>query len=141
MRIPLIPGLYSTVEVGIPDDEISLFAEGILLGFQQEILNQVIQREVFEREIIGLLDDDQLAKAREKLREYEAMESIREVRTRINSEKTALENLSLDIRQIRFIRERFEDLSKILSSQESSSRISEINARIQEMSGITRKSP
>lgn len=136
-----MPGLFTTIRTGIPDDETSLFAEGILQGFQQEILNQIIQREVFEREIISFLDDDQLDKARSKLREFEAMESIRDIRTRLNSEKTALENLPLDLRQIRFIRQRFEDLSKILTSQEGSSRISEINARIQEMSGITRSFP
>jgi hypothetical protein len=141
MRLPIIPGLFNQIASGIPDDETSLFAEGILQGFQQEILNQVIQREVFEREIIAFLDNEQLDKAKSKLREYESMESIRDIRARLNSEQTALENLKLDMRQVRFIRDQFSELSKILSNQEGATKVSEINARIQEMSGITGNFP
>lgn len=141
MRLPIIPGLFNQIATGIPDDETSLFAEGILQGFQQEILNQVIQREVFEREIIAFLDNEQLDKAKSKLREYESMESIRDIRARLNSEQTALENLKLDMRQVRYIRDQFSELSKILSNQEGATKISEINARIQEMSGITGTCP
>ena len=64
-KLPIIPGLYDKLVTTLPNDETSLFAEGILQGLQKEILSLVIQREVFESDIESFLEKENINSARE----------------------------------------------------------------------------
>lgn len=45
-RIPLIQGWKSSFTIGIPDDETRIAAESVLLGIQEEVIDQIAYREI-----------------------------------------------------------------------------------------------
>jgi hypothetical protein len=130
LRMPIIPGLYPEMVVEIPNDETSLYAEGIFRGFESEILNLIIQRDVLEAEIHALLDKNDLSTANEKLRAYRALESPIDIEFRMSSEKTQLEAVATG-GQKRTIENRFQELKGILSKRAGVTKLSELEAKIQ----------
>jgi hypothetical protein len=135
LRLPIIPGLFDEMTVDIPNDEASLYADGVFRAFESEILNLIIQRDVLEAEINSLLQKDDVAGANEKLKAYRALESPNDLKFRLASEKTQLEEAATQ-RQRLAIQKRFEELSGILSQKATVTREMELQSKIQVKSNV-----
>lgn len=135
-RLPLIPGLHQELRTGIPNDETSLYAEGVLLGLEKEILNLVIQRKVFESDIDSALQAKNLANAKLILKDYQSLESTRDFKTRLANEEVRLKNLTQDKRESDFINTRFEVLRNLLNKQAGNLRENELLNEIQKQSNL-----
>ncbi len=135
-RLPLIPGLHPELRTGIPNDETSLYAEGVLLGLEKEILNLVIQRKVFESDIDSALQKKNLADAKSILKEYQSLESARDFKTRLANEEVRLKNLTQDKRESDYINTRFDVLRNLLNKQAGNLRENELLNEIQKQSNL-----
>ncbi len=137
LRLPVIPGLYPVIATDVANDETSLLAEGIVRGFEAEILNLIIQRDVLESEIDSLLEARQLQKAKEKFELYKVLIKMPDdIRSRILSEQSQLQSVATDRRQINFIQNRFSDLLGILSARGGVEREVELLSKIQVQSSV-----
>ncbi len=136
-KLPIIPGLYEELTTTVPNDETSLYAEGIILGLEREILNLVVQRNVFETDIAAALEDEYLTEAKEFLKNYQALESPREIKTRMADEEIRLKSMTQDKREIEYISRRFNALRSLLNSEAIKSRETELQEEIQKRSKLT----
>jgi len=135
-KIPIIPGLYETLTTTVPNDETSLYAEGIINGLEKEILNLVIQRDVFQADIEDALSKKALEEAKKIFKEYQTLESIRDLKTRMANEESRLKNLTQDKRELTFIQSRFDNLRNLLNIQGERSKETQLQQEIQQQSGI-----
>ena len=133
-KLPIIPGFRDQLVTTLPNDEASLFAEGILLGIQQEILNLVIQRQVYESDIADFLKVKQLDEAKLTFQAYQALESPREIKTRMADEEVRLKTRAQDKRESDYISRRFEQLRVLLNSRLIESKENELQLEIQKQS-------
>ncbi len=131
-KLPIIPGLYETVESTLPSDDTRLYAEGVVQGLSNEILSMVIQRQVFETDTQAALEKKDLTSALAAFNELKAL-SITDVKTRMNEQEIRLKSLTSDSREVGYIIGSFESLRKILNDQQSKSKESELQGVIQDM--------
>ncbi len=135
-QLPIIPGFRKTLVTTVTNDEASLFAEGILLGIQQEILNLVIQRQVYESDISEYLKQKKLEEAKVAFKEYQSLESPREIKTRMADEEVRLKTRAADKRESDYISQRFERLRTLLNSRLVDSKENELQLEIQNQSNL-----
>ena len=132
-KLPVMPGLYKSVETSLPNDETRLFAEGVIRGLQNEILSLVIQRQVAEAEIESAIEEKDLEVARKSFSEYEDMESPADIRSRMSDDLSRLKEMTGDTRELGYIDKMFNTLRKIVSDQEKKSKSVELQKRIQDL--------
>lgn len=131
-RLPIIPGLYESVLSTLPNDETRLYAEGVIQGFQNEILSMVIQREVLEGDTEKAIENKNVDLALESFNALKAL-SIRDVKAKMNDEEVRLKSLTPNAGELGFIIARFGALKKILNEQESKSKESALQEVIQDI--------
>ena len=131
-KLPIIPGLYESVESTLPSDETRLYAQGVVQGLNNEILSMVIQREVFETEAIAAIEQEKLDDALAAYNELKAL-SINDVKARMNDEEIRLKSLTSDARELGFINGSFSSLRKILNDQQLKSKESMLQKELQKM--------
>jgi len=131
-KLPMIPGLHARLESTVPDDETRLYAEGIISGMQNEILNLVVQRQVYEAEIDIALKKNNLTEARELLSKYQDLSTPQELSNSLSDEESRLRAQTDDRRELEFISTMFNKLREILGSKIVESRESELRKRLQE---------
>ena len=133
-KLPIIPGLYRELTTSVTNDETSLFAEGVILGLEKEILSLVIERKIFESDIAAALADRQLEEAKLVFAKYQSLESPREIKNRMADSEIRLKTMTQDRRELEFISKRFEDLRLLLNAEVAKSRESELQEEIQRQS-------
>ena len=133
-KLPIIPGLYPELQTNVTNDETSLYAEGLILGLEKELLSLVIQRKILESDIAAALSDKQLEQAKETFARYQALESPREIKNRMADSEVRLKTLTQDKRELEFISKRFEDLRLLLNSEVVKSQESALQEEIQKQS-------
>ncbi len=134
VKLPIIPGLHDFLETAVPDDETRLYAEGVISGLNNEILNLVAQRNVFETEIDYALQKKDLDRARELLGEYQNLTSPQDLKTRLADEESRLQSQTDNNRELDFIVTMFDTLREILDSKLVESRETELLQRLQDAS-------
>ena len=130
-KLPMIPGLYSNLITTVPDDETRLYAQGIISGFQTEILNLVAQRQVFEDEIDTAIKNKNYDEASDLLNRYRALVTPQDVKNRMADEETRLKSQSVDKRELASITSMFGILREALSARVGESIESDLMARLQ----------
>ncbi len=130
-KLPIIPGLYSHMTTTVPDDETRLYAQGIISGFQNEILNLVAQRQVYEVEIDAALKNKDYDEASELLEKYAALTSPQDVKSRMADEETRLKSQTLDKRELGSISGMFGILREALSARVGESIESKLREQLQ----------
>jgi len=133
-KLPIIPGLYSSVTSSVPNDTVRLFSQGVITGFQNDITSLVIQRRVFEEEIETAIKEEDLDTAKQILREYQELDTPQNIRSRMTDEQVRLESLTNDKREVDHIRRMFDNLNEVVSAEINKSRESELTARVQQLS-------
>ena len=136
-KLPIIPGLHARMVSTVPDDETRLYAEGIISGLQNEILNLVAQRQVYEAEIDIALKDKRIEEARELLVRYQELTTPQDLRTDLADEEARLKSQTDDNRELEFITTMFNTLREILNSKVVLSRESELRQRLQNVTNAS----
>ena len=126
-----IPGLYSHLKSTVPNDETRLYAQGIISGFQNEILNLVAQRQVYEVEIDAALENKDYDQASELLQKYAALTSPQDVKARMADEEIRLKAQTVDQRELGSISGMFGILREALSARIGESTESDLRKRLQ----------
>jgi hypothetical protein len=127
------------IEATITNDEARLFAEGVISGMSNEILDVVAQREIHEKMIADYLAEkkpESLEKAKMELDQYRALPSSQQLRARLSDEKSRLQTQAKDKREEEFINKMFDSLEGVLTRFVGQSKATELLARIQIQSGM-----
>jgi hypothetical protein len=135
-RLPIIPGLHAELRSSVPNDETSLFAQGVIAGLEKEILSLVIQRQVFESDIAAALEEKNLAEAKIAFKQYQSLESPRDLKSRLADEEVRLKAMTEDKRETEFIITRFGNLRKLVSQQINTNNESDLQSEIQKQSNL-----
>ena len=130
-KLPIIPGLYSALQTTVPNDETRLYAQGIISGFQNEILNLVAQRQVYEVEIDAALKQKDYELASDLLSRYASLTSPQDVKARMADEEVRLKAQTVDKRELGSISGMFGILREALSARVGESTEVELRARLQ----------
>lgn len=134
MKVPVMPGFYALLESTVANDEARLFAEGVIAGMGNEILDVVAQRQIFEKMIDDLLKlntEEGRTRAISELDKYRELPKPQQMRARLSDEKSRLQTQAKDKREEQFITTMFDDLEKVLSRFLGQSRETELLQRIQ----------
>jgi hypothetical protein len=96
----------------------------------------VIQRQVFESDIAAALADQKLADAKIAFKQYQSLESKRDLKSRLADEEVRLKAMTDDKRETDFIITRFGNLRTLVGRQIDSKKESDLQAEIQKQSNL-----
>lgn len=131
-KLPVIPGFKDRLVSQLPNDDARLFAEGVITGYGNDLINLVVQRELLEVDIESALDSDRFEDAKKKMREYQDLETPADLKVRMSNEEIRLKSMTSDEREFERISKMFSDLRQLLNSKVSGSRAIELQERIQQ---------
>ena len=132
-KLPLIPGFHAELVAALPDDDARLYAESVIKGLENEILNLVIQRKIYEEDMSLALEQKNREEAVKILRDYKDLESPQDIKARMANEEISLKARSNSKREIDFITLMFGTLKKLLDSEVVKTRESELQQRLQQL--------
>ncbi len=130
-KVPLIPGFRDQLATEVPNDEARLFAEGVILGVQTEILDLVVQREVYEQTIAAELEKENLAAAREDLERYQQLPTAQKLASTLADEEARLTIQAKSKKEIDFIKSMFGRIRDVLQTKVANTREAELRQKIQ----------
>ena len=119
----------------VPNDTVRLFSQGVITGFENDITSLVIQRRSFEEDIDAAIKKKDLETAKQLLRDYQVLDTPQNIRSRMTDEQIRLESLTSDKREIDHIRRMFDNLNELVGGEINKSRESELQSRVQQISG------
>ena len=133
-KLPILPGSAPVITAPVSDDDLRLQAEGLLLGIQEEIIDQIIMREIAIARIEAKLEKggaEAKEEARKILNEIRNMKSnddfIRELQTKKARFITAEPAQQARINQM------FDKTMKLLSEYMNFQRVQDLETRINNM--------
>ncbi len=115
-RLPIMPGLYDSVESTLPNDETRLYAQGVVRGLENEILSMVIQRTVFEAEAKQAIEDEKMEAIKESLSNLDEL-SISDMLTELTDQELKLKARTSNASELAYITRRFGALRTILDER------------------------
>jgi len=131
-KLPVIPGFKNRLVSQLPNDDTRLFAEGVINGYGNDLINLVVQRELLEVDISSALEGDRFEEAKAKMREYQDLETPADLKTRMSNEEIRLKSMTSDKREFEFISQMFSNLRQLLNSKVTGSKATELQQRIQQ---------
>jgi hypothetical protein len=131
IKLPLIPGLYENVTAEVPNDDTRLYAEGIISGMETEILELVMQRQIYEVQIATSMTDLKFDEADELLEKYQNLPSPQDIKNRLADEEVRLKSQTTDQREQEYITTMFSTLRQILNTKVSQSKETELRQQLQ----------
>ena len=117
MKLPIVPGLYDSVEAKLPNDEVRLYSQGVFKGFQTELLGLIVQREVVRERLNGALEKKLAIESRQYLDELQDLEDMKRFRERFNSAVSELKSQTSDKRELKFIESRLDSLKTLINKR------------------------
>ena len=133
MRLPIIPGLYPELTAEVRNDEARLFAEGVISGLNNEVLDLIAQRSLYESEIDSAIEKKDGNLARDILNKYRELPSTSDLKIRLSNEEGELKSMTENQRELDYITRMFSTLKVILNSEAAKSRESELTEKIQKL--------
>lgn len=131
-KLPVIPGFKDRLVSQLPNDDTRLFAEGVINGYGNDIVNLVVQRELLEADIDSALQDERFEDAKLSMREYQGLETPADLKVRMSNEEIRLKSMTTDKREFEFISNMFGNLRQLLNTKLSDSRAIELQQSIQQ---------
>jgi hypothetical protein len=131
-KLPVIPGFKDRLVSQLPNDDARLFAEGVINGYGNDIINLVVQRELLEVDIQAALESDRFDDAKQKMRAYQELETPADLKVRMSNEEIRLKSMTSDKREFEFISTMFGNLRQLLNSKVTGSRATELQQKIQQ---------
>lgn len=130
-KVPLIPGFRDQQATEVPNDEARLFAEGVILGVQTEILDLVVQREVYEQKIASELENNNLTAAQKDLVAYEQLPTAQKLASTLADEEARLTIQAKSKKEIDFIKSMFGRIRDVLQTKVANTKEAELRRKIQ----------
>ncbi|MFN9750861.1 MAG: hypothetical protein ACK57U_05680 [Planctomycetota bacterium] len=130
-KVPLIPGFRDQLATEVPNDEARLFAEGVILGVQTEILDLVVQREVYEQKIAAELENNNLTAAQDDLVAYEQLPTAQKLASTLADEEARLTIQAKSKKEIDFIKIMFGRIRDVLQTKVANTKEAELRQKIQ----------
>ncbi|MFN9880758.1 MAG: hypothetical protein ACK557_20000, partial [Planctomycetota bacterium] len=130
-KVPLIPGFRDQLATEVPNDEARLFAEGVILGVQTEILDLVVQREVYEQKIAAELENNNLTAAQDDLVAYEQLPTAQKLASTLADEEARLTIQAKSKKEIDFIKNMFGRIRDVLQTKVANTKEAELRQKIQ----------
>lgn len=115
-KIPVIPGFREELETTVTNDEISLLAQGVVSGLENEILSLAVLRRIYQNEIEKAIEDGKNDEARRVLQTYADLENPQDLRARMADEEIRLKSQTDVQREKAYVQKIFSPLKKIVSS-------------------------
>lgn len=115
-KIPVIPGFRDELETTITNDEISLLAQGVVTGLENEILSLAVLRRIYQKEIEKAIEDGKNDEARQVLQVYADLENPQDLKARMADEEIRLKAQTGVQREKAYVQKIFSPLKKIVSS-------------------------
>lgn len=131
-KLPVIPGFKDRLVSQLPNDDARLFAEGVIKGYSNDLINLVVQRDLLEKDIESALEGDHFEEAKKRMREYQDLETPADLKVRMSNEEIRLKSMTSDKREFEFISKMFSDLRQLLNSKVAGSRATELQQQIQQ---------
>lgn len=146
MKLPIVPGLYESVQTSLPNDEVRLYSQGVFKGFQTELLGLIIQREFVRSNLNGAFKKKLPEESKKFYDELRSLESLEEIRERLSNAVAELKSKTSDKRERAYVQGRFESLKALITkSIEKESKVrydkdgKSYLERIQELKATARK--
>lgn len=117
MKLPVVPGLYDSVEAKLPNDEVRLYSQGVFKGFQTELLGLIVQREVIRERLSGALEKRLAIESRRYFDEFQELEEMNRFRERFNSAVSELKSQTSDKRELKYIESRLNSLKVLIKKR------------------------
>ena len=114
MKLPIVPGLYDSVETKLPNDEVRLYSHGVFKAFETEILSLIIQRQVVRANLERALKKKLRTKAEQHLQELRELESLEQFRERFRTEVGELKTKTSNRRELTYIEQRLTSLNQLI---------------------------
>jgi hypothetical protein len=130
-KVPLIPGFRDNLATEVPNDEARLFAEGVILGVQSEVLDLVVQREVYEQKIAEEIEKNRFDVAREDLELYQQLPTAQKLASTLADEEARLTIQAKSKKEIDFIKSMFSRIRDVLQSKVANTKEAELRKKIQ----------
>ena len=119
MKLPIVPGLYDTVEMALPNDEVRLYSQGVFKGFQTELLGLIIQREYVRSNLDTALKEKNLKQSTTYFEELKSLETLAKFDERLSSSVEELKTKTTDKREEKYINDRFQALKSLVSKKQA----------------------
>ena len=130
-KVPVVPGLYPELSARMPNDERRLYAEGIVKGYQNELMDLLARRLILETLVEMALEQNDLDKAQEKLSELRRVDDSKRFNTRLSLEKKNL--LSTDERQRGYIEAMFDELETLSNKHLDDQKVSTLSRQVRDL--------
>ena len=130
-KVPMIPGFRDNLATEVPNDEARLFAEGVILGVQSEVLDLVVQREVYEQKIAEEIEKNKFDVAREDLELYQQLPTAQKLASTLADEEARLTIQAKSKKEIDFIKSMFSRIRDVLQSKVANTKEAELRKKIQ----------
>ena len=140
-KLPIMPGFHDSLTTEVVNDEARLFAEGVILGIQSEILDLVVQRLVFESRIAEMLEKNMVARARSTLEKYQELPSNQKLISSLSDEETRLTTQAKTRKEQDYIKNMFLNINRVLNGKIAETREVEIRQKIQSASAAAIETP
>ncbi len=110
-RLPLVPGLHARVVARVPDDRLRLYAESIITGLQEQVIDVLSRRTVLLAQAQAQLEQGNMERARRLLQELQLLKTADAFQAELNQferriftndprMKLRIEKLFTDTRQV-----------------------------------------
>lgn len=130
-QLPVLPGSQSALSAPVSDDDMRLQAEGYLLGIQEEMIDQIVLREIAMARIEAKIEKGEKEEARKILNEIRSMRTTDDFIREMESRKARFVTAQAD--QKERIRIMFEKTMKLLNEYMNAKRVQELEMRINNM--------
>lgn len=130
-RLPIIPGLEPVLQAEVADDDQRLVAEGIIVGFQERLVDLIARRQVTIVRIRARLEAGKIDEAKALLEELRLMGRQEDYINEIRIQK--LRNVATDNKQMqKKIDKLFDDTEQVVIRYLSSAEIEKLQGEITE---------
>jgi hypothetical protein len=130
-KIPIISGFQSQLATEVGNDEARLFAEGVILGVQTEILDLVVQRADYEARIAAALEKNNFDIARRDLENYQRLPNAEKLVSTLADEEARLDVQAKSKKEKDFIKSMFSKVREVVQTRVANSREVELREKIQ----------
>ncbi len=110
-RLPVVPGLLPLQTARMPNDEQRLYAEGIIRGLRNKLMDYFAQRQVLQARIERLIEQKKFDEAEQTLSEMRNVADSKKFNVTLSIEEKKLQ--AADDRQSRYIAVMFSELEEL----------------------------
>ena len=117
MKLPIVPGLYDSVETTLPNDEVRLYSQGVFKGFQTELLGLIIQRQYVRSNLDDALKEKLVKDSTKFYEELKNLETLEKFRERLSSAVDELNAKTSDRREREYIDRQLQALKGLIAKK------------------------